>query len=537
MSQAKKLHTYDIKDGITSITDLATDPTSGLLLPVVVQNGTDSGISRLLLDSIDVFTNNKFLDGSQYYFAVTSYSYNPNPPFGAKVLENPIAIIKASPHSNAPGVVYNSKIGDSLSVTRVSGIADGTVIVKVIDPSKVTGDNYKVTYDNVSGNILWKLTDVTINKVLLSNQPQSQGTASPTVDGLKVQVDGPAPAIKFNATNEAAGIVETAYAGTLLTSAQYDAGGKQFNGNSVWHSLNSAQPQRYYVGAGGGTGTLSRLTRSIANAVPYDYAIKITDTTAADNDWAYWGFDTGLIGKVPFQLWRYDPATKDSVRLIPILYTGGGGNEGHFAVKNTDVALGYPATDWIYWYFDSNGYDKFAAACIAGDVATADNFGEVEYFSRMIFGDYDKDGKIAPKGTVVKIYTTKPSTTNDAFSFTAPTVGYNADQAKADIEKINVYPNPYYGVNPQELDKYSRWVTFTHLPTKAIIRIYNLAGQLVRTIQKNVVGQDQRWDLLTDNGFPVASGLYIVYVDMPDLGKSKILKVAVIQEQQILDHF
>ncbi len=38
-------------------------------------------------------------------------------------------------------------------------------------------------------------------------------------------------------------------------------------------------------------------------------------------------------------------------------------------------------------------------------------------------------------------------------------------------------------------------------------------------------------------GLPVASGLYIAYIDLPDLGKTKILKIAIIQEQQILDRF
>jgi hypothetical protein len=36
---------------------------------------------------------------------------------------------------------------------------------------------------------------------------------------------------------------------------------------------------------------------------------------------------------------------------------------------------------------------------------------------------------------------------------------------------------------------------------------------------------------------PVASGLYIVYIDMPAIGATKILKAAIIQEQQFPDHF
>jgi hypothetical protein len=125
----------------------------------------------------------------------------------------------------------------------------------------------------------------------------------------------------------------------------------------------------------------------------------------------------------------------------------------------------------------------------------------------------------------------------DAWEFTSKTVDYSDANAKLDVEKINVFPNPYYGANSEELNKYQKFVTFNHMPPAATIRIFNLAGQLVRTIRKDSPDQHQRWDLATDSGLPVASGLYIVYIDMPQLGKTKILKVAVIQEQQILDRF
>jgi len=61
---------------------------------------------------------------------------------------------------------------------------------------------------------------------------------------------------------------------------------------------------------------------------------------------------------------------------------------------------------------------------------------------------------------------------------------------------------------------------------------------LVRTIEKaDPNSQFERWTLTNESDLPVASGLYIVHVDMPDLGTTKVLKVAIIQEQQILDRF
>jgi len=94
-----------------------------------------------------------------------------------------------------------------------------------------------------------------------------------------------------------------------------------------------------------------------------------------------------------------------------------------------------------------------------------------------------------------------------------------------------------YIVTQEEINKYNRFVTFTHLPDKATIRIFNLSGVHVRTIEKDDLTQFQRWDLANDSGLPVASGLYIAYIEMPELGETKILKLAIIQEQQILDRF
>jgi hypothetical protein len=109
--------------------------------------------------------------------------------------------------------------------------------------------------------------------------------------------------------------------------------------------------------------------------------------------------------------------------------------------------------------------------------------------------------------------------------------------AKNDVGNINVFPNPYYGVNTEELNKYQRFVTFSHLPQRATIKVFNLAGIQVRTIQKNSTSQFERWDLANESGLPVGSGLYIVHIDMPDIGAQKILKLAIVQEQQILDRF
>jgi hypothetical protein len=141
-------------------------------------------------------------------------------------------------------------------------------------------------------------------------------------------------------------------------------------------------------------------------------------------------------------------------------------------------------------------------------------------------------------GAVVKITYANPiviGTDTWTFSTTAP--AYSSSLAKEQVNEINVFPNPYYGINTEELNKYNRFVTFTHMPEQAKVRIFNLAGVLVRTLDKEDPGQFVRWDLANEDGFPVASGLYIAYIELPELGTTKILKLAIIQEQQVLDRF
>ena len=72
------------------------------------------------------------------------------------------------------------------------------------------------------------------------------------------------------------------------------------------------------------------------------------------------------------------------------------------------------------------------------------------------------------------------------------------------------------------------------MPTKCTITIYNLSGELVRTIEKNDAGTSEApWDILTENGLPVASGIYIYVVDAPGFGQ-KIGKMAVFTEAEVL---
>jgi hypothetical protein len=148
-----------------------------------------------------------------------------------------------------------------------------------------------------------------------------------------------------------------------------------------------------------------------------------------------------------------------------------------------------------------------------------------------------------PSGDEFQITANHVNTSADVFSFVATGNLNSTELAKADVTKINVFPNPYYGYNAMETSRFQRFVTFNHLPPGGWqIRIISLSGNLVRYIDPNSNGQNAlkqfaTWDLTNQSGLPVASGIYIAYIDMPGLGVTKTLKVVIIQEQQVLDYY
>ena len=155
----------------------------------------------------------------------------------------------------------------------------------------------------------------------------------------------------------------------------------------------------------------------------------------------------------------------------------------------------------------------------------------------IVFTNEKGDGAATAAGTNIKIVANVSIKPGDIKTLTLNTIqAYNATTAKQDVNKVNIFPNPYYGVNSSETSREVRFVTLSHLPQKATIRIFNIAGTLIRTLLKDDASQFLQWDLLNEKRLPVASGMYILHVDMGDLGV-KVLKCAIIQEQQFLRNY
>ena len=120
----------------------------------------------------------------------------------------------------------------------------------------------------------------------------------------------------------------------------------------------------------------------------------------------------------------------------------------------------------------------------------------------------------------------------------------DSETAKNALDLIRVVPNPYYGSSAYETGRVDNRVRITNLPNKCTIKIFSMNGTLIRTIKRDVSGQEDiytgsngtgsdikqtkqisytDWDLKNQNNISVASGLYIFYIDAEGLGE-KIVK-------------
>jgi hypothetical protein len=509
VSTGKRIATYDVIDGIGKIIDYFFDATTGVVAKGVRQFGNDTGIKRYLdIKNDELKGGTPLINGIRYYYAVTSYSYNPDPLAVPNNLENPLKILTVVPSSTMPGVRLGAASGDTL-VTVHTGGSDGEVLPLVVDPTKLTGHNYKVSFytDTETGETYWKLTDVSLNKVLLDKQSNQSGdNVYPSVDGLLVKVLGPPVQVNTYTFTPAADRWFTGYSG--LGGEAFFGGlttGSNFFGSNI-------TPDQYV------TVEMRFVTDRNNGQRAYRYL------RGGDPNYGYQDYE-----KQYFTVWNVDvnPPVQISAAYVE--------QNGSAAANQTWQPTANPAADREYLFIIKSPYTESPDAYYTSRPANDQS----EY--PTLYGMWPAQRGTMPfnpqNGQVFTIIPNYANTTLDEFTFTSPAPTSSTDLAKQDIEKVNVFPNPYYGVNSEEINKYNRFVTFSHLPTKATIRIFNLAGVLVKEIDKNSTDQFQRWDLANNSGLPVASGLYIAYIDMPDVGKTKILKVAIIQEQQILDRY
>jgi len=98
---------------------------------------------------------------------------------------------------------------------------------------------------------------------------------------------------------------------------------------------------------------------------------------------------------------------------------------------------------------------------------------------------------------------------------------------------IGVYPNPYRAgslYDDRLGGELGRKLWFTNLPARCTIKVFTVAGDLVKTLHHDDTASGQEsWNVLTENDRPVASGLYVYVVENLDTGDVQRGKLVIIK--------
>ena len=589
----KRIATYDLKNGITEIYDNVFSASLGEIINKRTQFGSDSGIKRSLSVSKDALNDGIPLKTNrEYYFAVTAYGYNP---FGIpRTLESSLSIMALRPQY-PEGVLTDSLTasGTLTTATHTDGASDGSVKASVVVSTAITGEDYVVTFSDTLPDgakvVNWSVTSggtvVSPNNTIQGGvdfataKPVGTG-ANPIIEGLLFEVDGPPLEFKdFYATQNALGAID----GNAGAAADYygypgmgrtNIGNQQSNG-STWFITTSNTSNKAYEDF---YGYITRYTAGYSNPaggiqhlIPDDYEFRFTEKGGK-----MWDDENGVFIDVPMEVWNVgvvsDPA--DDFQLMPMYWDDDGDGVWNLAAGDHSISGGTndPFLEGFYvleHYLQepgTTGYEAIIAALTADPTsngamggyiwASSPNYlgapGQITsvVMMNMTFANWNGglvgdptfpanvDAVMPETGTVFRMVTTKPNSALDVFTLQT---GDMKPQAKAvQVSDVNVWPNPYFGYNPEERNPIDQRMHFTHLPESGSwkIRIFDLAGNHIRTLNGSSVGDGTQfsvWDLRNDFGVPVASGMYIAHVESG--GKSKILKLAVVQPEQRLDRY
>ncbi len=574
------VQTYDVANGVGTILDREFNVENGLILEGPVQFGADEGVQRLIDLRRDAVRGNiDLINGRKYYYAVSSYAYSESK--APKTVESSKSAIIVRPHAPALGLVLNAATGDSVGYSHI-GIAEASITAEVIDPLQLTGESYAVdfTFDSTSMSGWWAFGRTNASDVLVDTLVKSSNTMV---------------VIGTDTTDVVDGLL--AYRSNLIDGFVFDVNNVSFEApktNTTWSQTTNIvgtqnEVMTYLAVSPGGVDSLAWLDEAQTQMVHMD--------TLYGPDYYYDYFERrDVIDLTYFDLFR--EVTHDvhiqafasnfggigGDRLADIPNVGGGSEsiidlQADLQIRFTEE--GQKATRWLrraddtlihvpfeVWDMDQNRQlvlgvkdnnksggiqdtsldnwentlDLDWVAVYFLDYAThADSIQEFRDNPNSGWAWQFNDASKFTVGDVLDLSFLNPVKAGEDRWLFSPSslIAATKDEAKEQLDLLNVFPNPYFAFNVEERAPLDRFVTFTHLPEgDATIRIYSLGGHFVRVIDHgstSFAGSSfDQWNLTNNAGIPVASGMYIVHIEIPDVG-DRFLKLAIFQPEERLD--
>jgi len=566
-----RVATYDLANGIATISDAIFDLNLGDIIVAPVQFGQDTGVRHSVTLTTDFVNGGNLRNGTEYYYSVTAYSYDPAA--SPRTLEN--AQGTAGQDLNAVIVIPQGPVaGTNLSTAGIDSVTQvqfdtkavattDVVTAEVVDASQTTGCTYQVyytdalppfpTFNGTEIHTFWNVRRICPDgsdadsapdtTVVLANQMNKAGDDDyRVVDGLLIKVTG-----AYSPELQDAVYIKTDPENPrdlqpFDRSLEFYSGAAGYASTFAKSGINPVDNPDQFT-------TVEIRFDSTATQKAYRYfrdgVGKAFDAPSANGlYYSYGGFQT-----VNFQAWDVTNNRQLDALFVEKRLTDDN-NVPTGEIFPTNDGTWRPSTasdgDREYLWIAASTYtdtekpeyqvtNPFGLGTGVGDPHPGTGVPLMYAFTSHALDD---ENPYPDNGEMLRFIWAVPGTPNDVFTIhTTAAVRNNASLAQSAMENVRVVPNPYYTRSLYEQDQFHREIRFTNLPATCTIRIFNLGGDLIRTLQKTDPNTSLfTWDVLTDNQLPVGSGVYIYQVDAPGVGQVHG-RLVVFMEKERLNNF
>lgn len=460
---------FDLNDGISGLHPVDIEG-------VKFDLGRDSGLQHSFIDT--AVTN-----GQRYFYVITAYDFgyemgNISPsespynisvdPQGEISISKNVAIVR--PREPVAGYLP----AEVNELDHVSGSSTGQIGFKIVDPRAILDEHeYEITFEDtlikkITGDILttknFSLMDITENSVKIEKSLLfNEGDEVPLIDGFRLSFVNE-ERVKLNE------IIST-WNDPNIFSFQF----------SVFNFLDIIGEQR-----------------------PADYQVIFGDVgIGTSKDTVIYYFSIPYV-KLPSKQVNFKVINVSEGKEIQFAFAEIDGTDGQFSVDPNDANK----TDTIFLLEEN----------VEGDFI---------YTWQITLNTIPKDGRNPTSGDTLNVFLRKPFLTQDVYRFTVSGENESKELAKQQLANIRVVPNPYIGAatweprNTFSSGRGPRELHFINLPKKCKIRIFNVNGILIDTIEHDseLDNGTAIWDLLSKDGLAISYGLYVFHVEAPGIGE------------------
>ena len=419
------------------------------------------------------FVDSNLYNGMEYWYCLVAFDKGDS---AANVdrLQNGFGIAGVSPNvialtpRNDPAGFYDAAASVTHNFDGIGKPSQGLVYPIIFNEDSLQGDQYRVTftdYPDVAST--WNLINITTGDTLLADQSgyNLEPDYCPLTEGMRVVVR--------NGDRIPRSYVQTGFAGSDTTLAMGPF---------------------YYETVPNFTGNMANIYGDAAYRSTYE--LRYTgNSTVAPSVTEYWVPSPTF--SVPFEVWNV--TTNERVSLAVYDFEGDG--------------------DW-------DPYDLLSIVDYAYDPVQDLTSLAFPYYYGWLFA-FDETVYNPAVNDIFTIEGAPMNGPDDVFDFRVD--GVSSADAARDLKNIRVVPDPYFATNDSRTETAEGMTVleFRNVPDECTVRIYTLAGDLVKTINHEDGTGVVRWDALSGDAQQVASGIYIYHVDSPygeRLGRFAIIK-------------